>query len=237
MTPGKKSNREFEYAVDVLGTQNILKACLETGVKRIVISSSGAAYGYYPENEQVLKENDPIRGNYEFAYSHHKKLVEEELARYRQEFPRLEQTIFRITTILGDKVNNQITDLFKKPLQIGIMGTESRFSFIWDNDAVEAFKQSIFSPKTGIFNLSGDGSVSIQERGKLLKKPVIKIPSKVIESALLVLKTFGLTQYGPEQTLFLKYRPILDNTKLKNEFGFIPQKTSLEVFKDFVERL
>jgi UDP-glucose 4-epimerase len=237
VTPGKKSNREFEYAVDVLGTQNILKACLETGVKRIVISSSGAAYGYYPENEQVLKENDPIRGNYEFAYSHHKKLVEEELARYRQEFPRLEQTIFRITTILGDKVNNQITDLFKKPLQIGIMGTESRFSFIWDNDAVEAFKQSIFSPKTGIFNLSGDGSVSIQERGKLLKKPVIKIPSKVIESALLVLKTFGLTQYGPEQTLFLKYRPILDNTKLKNEFGFIPQKTSLEVFKDFVERL
>lgn len=237
VTPGKKSNREFEYAVDVLGTQNILKACIETGVKRIVISSSGAAYGYYPENEHVLKENDPIRGNYEFAYSHHKKLVEEELARYRKEFPQLEQTIFRITTILGDKVNNQITDLFKKPLQIGIMGTESRFSFIWDNDAVEAFKQSIFSSKTGIFNLSGDGSVSIQERGQLLKKPVIKIPSKVIESALLVLKTFGLTQYGPEQTLFLKYRPILDNTKLKNEFGFIPQKTSLEVFKDFVERL
>jgi len=237
VTPGKKSNREFEYAVDVLGTQNILKACIETGVKRIVISSSGAAYGYYPENEHVLKENDPIRGNYEFAYSHHKKLVEEELARYRQEFPQLEQTIFRITTILGDQVNNQITDLFRKPLQIGIMGTDSRFSFIWDNDAVEAFKQSIFSAKTGIFNLSGDGSVSIKERGKLLKKPVIKIPSKVIETALLVLKTFGLTQYGPEQTLFLKYRPILDNTKLKNEFGFIPQKTSLEVFKDFVERL
>lgn len=237
VTPGKKSNRDFEYAVDVVGTQNILKACIETGVKRIIISSSGAAYGYYPENENVLKENDPIRGNYEFAYSHHKKLVEEELARYRKEYPQLEQTIFRITTILGHNVNNQITDLFKKPVQIGIMGTESRFSFIWDMDAVEAFKQSIFNAKTGIYNLSGDGSVSIGERGKLLKKPVLKIPSKVIEGALFVLKKFGLTQYGPEQTLFLKYRPVLDNSKLKNEFGFIPKKTSIQVFKDFVERL
>lgn len=237
VTPGKNSNREFEYSVDVLGTKNILKACIAAGVKRIVISSSGAAYGYYPENVNVLQEHHPIRGNYEFAYSHHKKLVEEELASYREKYPQLEQTIFRITTILGDDVNNQITDLFKKPIQLGIKGTESRFSFIWDMDAVECFKQSIFSPRTGIYNLSGDGSVSIQERGKMLKKPVIYVPAKVIETALFILKKFGLTQYGPEQTLFLKYRPILDNKKLKSEFGFIPSKTSHEVFKSFVEKI
>ena len=29
VTPGKKSNREFEYSVDVMGTQNILSACIE----------------------------------------------------------------------------------------------------------------------------------------------------------------------------------------------------------------
>ena len=43
VTPGKKSNREFEYSVDVLGTKNILKACVTNGVKRIVISSSGSS--------------------------------------------------------------------------------------------------------------------------------------------------------------------------------------------------
>jgi UDP-glucose 4-epimerase len=237
VTPGKKSDREFEYSVDVLGTKNILKASVASGVKRIIISSSGAAYGYHPENINVLKEDDPIRGNYEFAYSYHKKLVEEELALYRDNHPQLEQTIFRITTILGDQVNNQITDLFKKPIQIGIMGTESRFSFIWDQDAVDCFMQSIFSSKTGIYNLSGDGSVSIRERGKILKKPVVFIPAKLIEGALFILKKLGLTQYGPEQTLFLKYRPVLDNSRLKTDFGFTPRKTSLEVFNYFVERL
>ena len=237
MTPGKNSNREFEYSVDVLGTKNILKCCIEAGVRRIIISSSGAAYGYHPENSNVLKEHHPIRGNYEFSYSYHKKLVEEELKTYREMYPELEQTIFRITTILGDRVDNQITDLFKKRIQLGIRGTESRFSFIWDLDAVECFKQSIFSPHTGIYNLSGDGSVSIDGRGKMLNKYVLYVPSRVIATSLFILKKLGLTQYGPEQTLFLKYRPILDNTKLKQEFGFIPQKTSHEVFQRFVERL
>lgn len=237
VTPGKKSNREFEYFVDVDGTKNILSACLEAKVKRIIISSSGAAYGYHPENIKPLVETNPVRGNYEFAYSHHKRLVEEELQMYREKHPELEQTIFRITTILGTNVNNQITDLFKKPVQIGIPNNEIGFSFIWDVDAVDCFKHAIFSDKTGIYNLSGDGYVTIAERAKALKKHVLYIPSVVLEKSLLVLKKLGLTQYGPEQILFLKYRPILDNKKLKTDFGFIPKKNSHEVFDLFVQTL
>lgn len=230
VSPGKKPNRDLEYAVDVLGTQNMLKAAAATNAKRIIISSSGAAYGYYPENSKWLTENDPIRGNYEFAYSYHKRLVEEELARYRVSHPNLEQTIFRIGTILGANTNNQITDLFKKPVQLGIIGSETPFVFIWDQDVVNCFIQAITSTKTGIYNLAGDGALTLKERAKLLKKPVVHIPAKLIQASLVVLKKLGLTQYGPEQLNFLRYRPVLDNTKLKKEFGFIPQKTSSEVF-------
>lgn len=237
VTPGKKSQREFEYSVDVVGTQNILTACVQSKVKRIIVSSSGAAYGYYPENVKPLVESCPIRGNYEFAYSHHKKIVEEEMERYRKTHPQLEQTIFRITTILGLKVNNQITDLFKKPIQIGLLNNEVGFSFIWDEDAVSAFMQAIFSSKTGIYNLSGDGYLTISERAKILKKPKLMIPSFLISLALWVLKKLRLTQYGPEQVLFLKYRPILDNHKLKTDFDFSPQKTSRQVFEFYVQKV
>ncbi|MGP1676439.1 MAG: NAD-dependent epimerase/dehydratase family protein, partial [Burkholderiales bacterium] len=56
VTPGKKSNREFEYSVDVLGTENLLKACVATGVRKIVVSSSGAAYGYHADNPAWIGE-------------------------------------------------------------------------------------------------------------------------------------------------------------------------------------
>ena len=47
---------------------------------------------------------------------------------------------------------------------------------------------------------------------------------------LALLKPLGLTQYGPEQVNFLRYRPVLDNRRLKEEFGYVPKKTSAEVF-------
>ena len=59
VTPGKDSSRELEYAVDVTGTQHVLDACLAHGVRRVVVSSSGAAYGYHPDNPPWLTEDDP----------------------------------------------------------------------------------------------------------------------------------------------------------------------------------
>jgi NAD(P)-dependent dehydrogenase (short-subunit alcohol dehydrogenase family) len=50
MPSGKAQTRDFEYDVDVNGTRRLLEACVQHGVKRIVVSSSGAAYGYHADN-------------------------------------------------------------------------------------------------------------------------------------------------------------------------------------------
>ncbi|MGB2883389.1 MAG: NAD-dependent epimerase/dehydratase family protein, partial [Rhodoferax sp.] len=91
MPSGKAQTRDFEYDVDVNGTRNLLQACVQHGVRRIVVSSSGAAYGYHADNAPWLTEDMPVRGNEIFAYSHHKRLVEEMLADYRKNHPELEQ--------------------------------------------------------------------------------------------------------------------------------------------------
>lgn len=230
VTPGKKSDRAFEYSVDVDGTRRVLDACVAAGVEQIVVSSSGAAYGYHPDNPAWLNETDPVRGNREFAYSWHKRLVEEMLADYRRQHPELTQTIFRIGTILGDSVRNQITDLFEKPRLLAIRGSDSPFVFIWDQDVVGAMLHAIATGRGGIYNLAGDGALSIHELGERLGKPVAALPAGLIASALFVLKKLRLTQYGPEQINFLRYRPVLDNRRLKEEFGYVPAKTSAQVF-------
>ena len=234
VTPGKKSNRELEYSVDVLGTENILKACVNTGVKRIIVSSSGAAYGYHPDNPEWITEDTEIRGNEEFAYSHHKRLVEQLLAEYRKTHPELEQIIFRIGTILGETVNNQITALFEKKALIGISQSDSPFVFIWDEDVASCLMQAVLGDITGIFNVAGDGKLTIDELAYILHKPVIRIPASIVKAALFILKRLSLTQYGEEQVNFLRYRPVLDNTKLKSTFGFTPTYTSKEVFEYYL---
>ena len=234
VTPGKKRNREFEYSVDVLGTQNVLEACVAAGVKRIVVTSSGAAYGYHADNPEWLVENDPLRGNEEFAYSHHKRLVENMMAEYRETHPELEQIIFRIGTILGQNVSNQITALFEKPVVLGIQGSESPVVFIWDQDVVDCLIQAISNEATGIFNVAGDGAVTITELSRLLGKKMLRLPASVVKNGLFVLKRLRLTQYGEEQINFLRYRPVLDNTRLKTQFGFTPSFSSREVFQNYI---
>ncbi len=231
VTPGRRSNRDFEYSVDVLGTENVLEACLAAGVKKIVITSSGAAYGYHADNPAWISEDAPLRGNETFAYAHHKRLVEEMLARWRIEHPGLKQVIFRIGTILGETVRNQITDLFEKPRLIAIRGADSPFVFVWDQDVVGAIAHAIATGRTGIYNLAGDGALTIREIAARLRKPVISIPAWLLQTALALLKPLGLTQYGPEQVDFLRYRPVLCNARLKSDFGYLPRLTSMEVFE------
>jgi len=230
VTPGIKSNRELEYSVDVLGTENVLKACLKTGVKKIIISSSGAAYGYHADNAEWLSESDPLRGNPEFAYSDHKRLVEEMLADWRKDHPELKQLIFRPGTILGETTRNQITKLFDGKVVLRLAGSSSPFVLIWDKDVVNAVVSGVLTEKTGVFNLAGDGTLSIKEMAEMMKKPCLTLPVPVITFALAILKVLGLSIYGPEQVRFLLYRPVLSNRRLKEEFGYIPEKTTREVW-------
>ena len=55
--------------------------------------------------------------------------------------------MFRIGTILGATVHNQITDLFEKPRLIAIRGSDSPFVFIWDQDVVGAILHAIASDR------------------------------------------------------------------------------------------
>ena len=234
VTPGKDSRREFEYSVDVLGTENLLRACVAVGAGKIIVSSSGAAYGYHADNPAWITEDAPARGNQAFAYSWHKRLVEEMLADYRLREPQLRQVVFRIGTILGETVKNQITDLFDKPRLIAISGSDSPFVFIWDQDVVGCMLEAVFSDKAGVFNVAGDGALGLREIAARLGKRCVVLPAWLLQAALALFQPLGLTQYGPEQVNFLRYRPVLDNRRLKQEFGYVPRKTSAEAFEFYL---
>jgi UDP-glucose 4-epimerase len=230
VTPGKGSTRQLEYEVDVVGTRNVLDACLTTGVRKLIVTSSGAAYGYHADSPEWLDENDPLRGNEGLAYAHHKRLVEEMLAEAREVHPELAQLIFRPGTVLGIGVQNQITAIFEKRFILGISGSPSPFVLIWDEDVVACLVRGIREPLVGIYNLAGDGVVTLREIARRVGRPFLPIPAWILSAVLRVLYPLGLSRYRPEQVDFIRYRPVLSNRRLKEEFGYLPRKTSSEVF-------
>lgn len=229
--PGGEVSREHAYRVDVDGSRHVVDACVAHGVRRLVVSSSGAAYGYHADSSVPLTERDPVRGNEEFAYSHHKALVERLLADARTAHPGLEQVVLRIGTILGERVDNQITALFYRPRLLMVRGADSPFVFIWDEDLVQVVVRAATDAPPGVYNVAGTGTLTVPEIAARLGKRTLAVPEVLLKAALLVGRRLGMSRYGPEQTGFLRYRPVLDNRALREVLGYTPARTSEEAFE------
>jgi len=235
VTPRPGDTRASQYDVDVRGTENVLEASVACGVRKLVYTSSGAAYGYHADNAPLLRETDALRGNQEFAYAWHKRLVEERLETYRAEHPELAQLVLRVSTILGPSVHNQITAMFERPVVLGLRESETPFCFVWDRDVVDCICLGVHGDAKGTFNLTGDGVMTLREIAQAMGQRFVAVPAPVVEKALSVLTRLGLSPYGPEQVAFLRYRPVLDNDSLKRELGFTPRKSSRQTFELYRE--
>lgn len=231
VTPPRGAPLTLAWDVDVQGTRNVLEAAVRAGAHKIIVTSSGAAYGYHADNPPQLREDDPLRGNEVFAYSHHKRLVEGLLAEYRGLHPELRQLVLRVGTILGARTKNQITAIFERPIVMGIAGASSPFNFVWDEDVAAIIARGARERElAGTFNVAGEGTMSLAEIAAAQRKPYVALPPGLVRGALGLLSRLGVAPYGPEQVMFLQHRPVLDNRRLVEELGYRPKPTR-EVFE------
>lgn len=230
ITPPRDGGRELAWDVDIRGTRHVLDSCVAHKVAKIIVTSSGAAYGYHADNAESLDEDAPLRGNEVFAYSHHKRLVEQMLATFRVEQPQLAQLVLRPGTILGASTKNTITALFERRLVMGLWHSRSPFVFVWDEDVARCIVAGVTQEAfAGVYNLAGEGTLSLREIAVLLGKPYVEVPAGLLRRGLSLWSRFGRAPYGPEQVLFLQHRPVLDSRRLREGAGFA-LKTSRQVF-------
>lgn len=232
VNPPPGMSEQTLHDIEVGGTERVLDACVQAGVGHVTVSSSGAAYGYHVSNRgRRLTEEDPVRGSHHFAYSRHKAEVERLLAGYRRRHPRLAQLVLRAGTILGAGTSNLITDLFEKRVVLGLHGVDVPFVFVWDRDVADVIARGVVDRITGVFNLAGDGVLTLADIARIEGKPLVALPPGALARALRLLRTVGLTPYGPEQVDFLRYRPVLANDALKRAFPGLPRKTTAEAYE------
>jgi UDP-glucose 4-epimerase len=103
--------------------------------------------------------------------------------------------------------------------------------FVWDRDVVGCLIRALDDGPVGIYNLAGDGTMSMAEIAAAMGKRCLTLPAGLLSVALRVARPLRLSRYGPEQVGFLRYRPVLENTRLKKRFGYVPRKTTREAFE------
>jgi UDP-glucose 4-epimerase len=59
----------------------------------------------------------------------------------------------------------------------------------------------------------------------------VPLPAGLVKAILWATSRAGLSEHGPDQVNFLRYRPVLANRRLKEEFGFVPKLSSEAAFE------
>ena len=167
----------------------------------MTVTSSGAAYGYHARNDRRrLTEDDPVTGSAEFAYSRHKAAVEALLATARRRHPELTQLVLRPGTILGAGTRNQITALFTGRFLMCFTENDGPFTFVWDEDVADIILAGVRRRRSGIYNVSGDGVMTMRDIARAEGKPVVTVPSWSVRAALMVGRGRGWRGTGPNRS-------------------------------------
>ncbi len=170
------ANPNLTKRVNVDGTKNLLEACEENKITKIIAASSAAVYGDCNDSNIHLSENSKTVPISPYGES---KLEMEEVIREFSKLHGLNAVILRFFNIFGIEQSPEyagvITKFFQrinenKPLEIFGDGLQTR-DFISVEDAVGSIHNTIanIEGKYGnIFNIASGKSTSIKELAKLM---------------------------------------------------------------------
>ncbi len=164
----------FDGEVNILGTINVLEACNEAKVKKIIYSSTAAVYG---DPEYLgIDENHPVHPISFYGIS---KYTPEQYIKTYSKLYNIDYTILRYSNVYGIRQDPRgeggviaifMDKLFKdeSPIIFGD-GTATR-DFIYIEDIVEANIKALFRGSKEVFNIGTGKATSIRKLFYLMKE-------------------------------------------------------------------
>ena len=201
---------EITNEVNVTGTENIMKCCIENKIKKIIFASSAAVY---VDSKIPVTENAKI--NPLSPYGKSKLAAEQKIKKFSMEFG-VHAISMRMFNVYGKGQKYQYAGVISKfiknisenkPIEINGDGEQTR-DFVSIFDVIKAFEcviKNIEGKKGDVYNIGTGKSISINE----LAKFILRISNKKTE-----------IKYKKQNKDEIK-NSVADITLTKDELGFI----------------
>jgi dihydroflavonol-4-reductase len=238
----KKRDFDKVHATNVLGTRNVMQASLAANVRRVIHTSSVAAFGIPKDGEIGSEEIEYNLSGMGLTYCDTKHLAEEEVLRCVAS--GLPAIILNPGIIFGEgdthPHHHAIFAAMSKGWMIGVPSGGVTFSDI--NDIVEAYIHCLDKGKVGERYAVVSANLSFKEAALIFAKlnklngPLFEIPNKFLLSLGTfvenVLPLFGIDPPLTRQVAWLSQQKIFfSSDKARTEINFCPTP-----FSDTVQR-
>ncbi|OBB11956.1 epimerase [Mycobacteriaceae bacterium 1482268.1] len=245
-------SREESARVNLAGTRNVFEAAVASPhTRRLVYTSSVAAYGYHSDNPDPITEDVPPRGSPEHYYSEQKAACEAALTEIT-EGSTLEVYVLRPCIVAGPKAPalaeampwNQLPaavrkvsgafPVFKPPFPDP--GTPVQLVHHDDVAAAIALAATTSAPP-GAYNLAGDGLLSMSDVGKALGARPIRVPHVAVKATSEVIARLPFVPSSLEWLHAGRASVVMDTSKAKTQLGWKPNYTAAETLSGLAAAL
>jgi UDP-glucose 4-epimerase len=238
--------------INLEGSRNVFEAAVAAGVRKLIYTSSVAAYGFHEDNPQPLTEDVPARGSESFYYSAHKAELEKALAEVTADrdidvfvfrpcivagatAPKLVETMVRMLPLYGQLplLRRFIAEVpFLAPV---VPDPGLRFQLVHNDDVAAALVAAVEGRgEPGTYNLAAEDATNAGAIARELGWFAVPLPKAVLAPLDEVLRRApGLPVEVAWLSAFMT--PVLmDCSKAREKLGWEPHLSSAATLAETV---
>lgn len=244
--------REETREINLEGSRKVFEAAVAAKVKRLVYTSSVAAYGFHEDNPQPLPEDAGPRGSESLYYSAQKAELENTLAEIL-DGTKIDSYVFRPCIVAGPDALTLVEEVVQG-YQLGgrlpivqkaleglpfmapvIPDPGVPFQLVHHDDVAQALVAAIAGKgKPGVYNLAGDGEMRARELASELGWWSVPLPQAAIAP---VAEALGRLPGLPAQVHWinaLRTPVLMDTSAARKDLGWEPAHDASATLREMV---
>jgi UDP-glucose 4-epimerase len=236
-----KASSETRH-VNVEGSRNVFEAAVAAGAKRLVYSSSVAAYGFPEDLDGPITEDVPVVGHARHPYSAHKAEVEEVLDDALGG-GETEAWVFRPCIVAGPDAPALIDqarwpDRLPAPLAslagaVGVLPDPGvPFQLVHHDDVATALRAGVLGRgEPGAYNLAAAGEITMTDLAQAIGYRTVPMPRLAVEATA---ELVARLPFLPEEATWVEAlrRPVLmDAGKARRLLHWRPRHDAQETLR------
>jgi nucleoside-diphosphate-sugar epimerase len=244
---------EGTQEINLTGSRNVFEATVAAGVPRLVYTSSVAAYGFHPDNDVPLKETTETLGTDDFYYSAQKAELERTLAEVL-EGSGTEAYVLRPCIVGGTDAQLlvdampyvQAADKLPGPLRkaLGAIPLASPvlpdpgipLQLVHTEDVATALVAAVEGAgKPGVYNLAGDGEISMSDVARAFGWHSVPIPRQAVDVLVEATSRLPFMPLKVEWLNAMRVPVVMDTQKAKRGLRWKPRHTTAATLRETVD--
>ena len=239
--------------INLDGSRNVFEAAVAAKAKRLVYTSSAAAYGFHKDNPPLLHEDDPTRGTDAHDYSAQKAEVEA-LLRDIVAGSTTDAYVFRPCIVAGPDAPLLIEKMPYSQLSGRLPAGVQRlldgmpilrpvlpdpgipFQIVHHDDVAQALKAAVLGRGApGVYNLAGPGQMTMKDLAEELGWYSIPIPEIAVDAAGEIISRLSFLPAEAQWVNAFRESVMMDTTKAHRELGWRPKHEARATVRETIE--